>query len=181
MMEGLTRGLFLDFDGVLNSTQSTLMYWRRHGRTTIFTDERYLCPIACSNLTYLMETIPDLRIVVSSSWRLHNNLSELRSILYMACEITPDKILGVTPRLPYDPVTKHSPPRGEEIQAWLNENQTKTSMTDFMILDDDSDMAHLAKDHFLQTDSDVGLTIKDCRAVIQRLAPELSNDKKALW
>ena len=35
--------LFLDFDGVLNSIQSTLMYWMME-RECIFTNEDYMDP-----------------------------------------------------------------------------------------------------------------------------------------
>jgi hypothetical protein len=49
--------------------------------------------------------------------------------------------------------------RGEEIQAWLTENP---DVTQFVILDDDSDMAHLI-DHLVQTDHKVGLTAADVK------------------
>jgi hypothetical protein len=158
--------LFLDFDGVLNSTQSTLMHWQNQGRTLVYTDENCMSQECCSNLRYLMDTLPDLYIVVSSSWRLMYSPSELKTILQKLCHIPENRIIGTTPYLP-------NKQRGNEIQSWLDENESQGSelkyeIDDFMIIDDDSDMAHLKETNFLQTDGDLGFTIKDCRKLLER-------------
>lgn len=167
--------LFLDFDGVLNSQQSTKMHWRKNGKKTIFVNEDCFCPISCSNLLHIVEQVPELRIVVSSSWRLMHDLSELKSILKNTCGIEEHLILGTTPRLRRP--DGRSSQRGEEIQAWLDTN-TKVpegspllplwSVQDFVIVDDDSDMAHLRDTNFLQTDYMLGLTLHDANRIIKR-------------
>ena len=162
--------LFLDFDGVLNSMQSTRMHWQNQGRKCVFTNEDFMSPECCSNLRYLMDELQDVYIVISSSWRLMHDLSELKTILEMLCKIAPNRILGTTPYLA-------NKQRGEEIQDWLDENtkvpegstlMPKYQIDDFMIIDDDGDMAHLKATNFLQTDHDLGFTIKDCRKLIER-------------
>lgn len=169
--------LFLDFDGVLNSTQSTKMHWRNGGRQCLFVNEDHFCPLALSNLQFIMEQVPDLSIVISSSWRLMHPLEELQGFLLSKAGIDPSKVLGITPDLPHDPETGRSADRGLEVQAWLDENASvpegspllpRFAVQDFIIVDDDSDMAHLKTTNFLQTDHDLGLTIKDARTIIAR-------------
>lgn len=163
--------LFLDFDGVLNSEQSTLMHWRKGGKKGIFVTEEHMCPISCSNLQWLMDCCPDVNIVISSTWRVFNSLEELRKILLEHCGIAPERILGVTPNL------VPSVERGIEVQAWLDRHTTVPehsvlaptfTVSDFMIVDDEGDMAHLTDTNFVKTDYKLGLTINDARVLIER-------------
>ena len=56
--------LFLDIDGVLNSVQSTVLNYRKGDKSNKTLDE-----VACSNLQYVIECVPELKIVLSSTWR----------------------------------------------------------------------------------------------------------------
>jgi hypothetical protein len=67
--------------------------------------------------------------------------------------------------------------RGIEIQAWLDANANvpegsilmpKLTVEEFVIVDDDSDMAHLTESKLVQTDNDLGLTLKNAREIIKR-------------
>lgn len=86
--------IFLDFDGVLNSERSVLAYgktgWREAG----------LDPIAVLLMKKLSECAP-AEIVISSTWRDHFNVEELKQIL--ADKGWPDcPITGITPNLHRD-------------------------------------------------------------------------------
>jgi len=70
------------------------------------------------------------KIVVSSSWRLHNSVKEITE--YLVSKGFIGEIIDRTPRF-------SGKSRGTEIQAWLEDNE----VDNFVILDDDSDMDHL--------------------------------------
>lgn len=153
--------IFLDIDGVLNSVQSANMYYRMciktgkpFGRRAMREDE--FCPIACSNLRYILDEVPDVNIVVSSSWRIGRTLEELQTLLENI-GVPKEKVISKTPRLNTE--------RGIEIDSWLMSFAHKENL-EFVILDDDSDMAHL-KDKLIQTDFRTGLTWIEVEKVIE--------------
>lgn len=156
--------IFLDIDGVLNSVQSAHMYHRMwiqkdkpFGRRKMREDE--FCPIACSNLLCILDEVPDAKIVVSSSWRIGNTLEELQAILENI-GVPKDRVIDKTPVM-------RQCGRGIEIQQWLTDFAHKEHL-EFVILDDDSDMAHL-KDKLIQTDCCTGLTWIEVEKVITAL------------
>jgi hypothetical protein len=74
--------IFLDMDGVMNSMQSHYYYhdflgiehnWankfapEKDARFELYEDE--ICPMAICNLRHLLRDHPDIRIVISSTWR----------------------------------------------------------------------------------------------------------------
>lgn len=158
--------LFLDMDGVMNSHQSAIWYhemfnhnedwwadYRDNYNDQIFLIyEKQLCPLACSNLRNLLKKHPDVRIVISSTWRKfkakENN--DWFNALFQMFKIYPEnenRVIGCTPVLNKD--------RGYEIESWLN--QTDYEVEDFIILDDDSDMGpYLNTKHFIHVDGRVG-------------------------
>lgn len=164
--------LFLDIDGVLNSHQSR-HFWHNKRDQSKWENEMYeswkgtlfeylaqeFCPIAISNLEHIMREVPDLNIVVSSTWRKGNDVEALKKIFQ------PFKLISqaIIDRTPVDP--DHGP-RGVEIQQWLD----KTVGIDlkFVIVDDDGDMEHLM-DHLVQTDGKVGLDLNKAEEIIRRL------------
>ena len=162
--------LFLDIDGVLNSKQA-FKFWHHHRdqkrwenglehyKGTLF---QYLaqefCPICLSNLEWIMREVEDLRIVVSSTWRLGKTVEMLKEIFEFS-PIIANAILDKTPRLE-DRI------RGHEIQEWLDE-QAFARIEKFVIVDDDSDMDHLM-DRLVKTDNNVGLDYNKAREIIDR-------------
>jgi hypothetical protein len=134
--------IFLDIDGVLNSQ----VWMMTQPPTTNFL--RAVDPSAVK-LLYDLISRSGAVIVVSSTWRILNSLSNIRSILIEAGYPSPCPIIGKTPRLagtvtrPFDGhKIGDRLVRGHEIQNWL-EKQPAGSVESFVILDDDSDMAHL--------------------------------------
>lgn len=57
-------------------------------------------------------------------------------------------------------------PRGVEIAEYLTEH---SDITNYVILDDDSDMLLEQKDHFIQTDSYLGINEDDVEQAIKIL------------
>lgn len=146
--------LFLDIDGVLNSSR-----WAIHliVMTPVIdgSHSQMIDPSARSLLHYIHKKIP-FRIVVSSVWR---GLGEK----------TLSKIIG----LPVHGVTPHISPgiRGDEIKAWLEENGE--TATPYVILDDDSDMLEEQKPRFVQTKYENGLTLSDAEVVLSLMRMQI--------
>jgi len=152
--------IFLDMDGVMNSFQSA--YWYRNmlghkepdwvdyktTETTAFNNyEKQLCPLACSNLRHIMESHPDVKIIISSTWRAGRKPEFFNRLFKHFKIIKEDRVIGCTPRLNKE--------RGYEIQDWLT--KFEEDVEDFIILDDDGDMGPYCKTHhFVQTSCKTG-------------------------
>jgi len=150
--------LFLDFDGVLNSHQSCT-FWHNKRDQSKWENEMYsswtgtlkeylaheFCPIALSNMEELCRRIPELKIVVSSTWRLGETVESLKKILAPA-KLVSDAIIDVTPHFRWrggDEVN-----RGHEIKHWLDAHP---EVTDYVIVDDDRDMLESQLSNFVNT------------------------------
>jgi len=146
------RILFLDIDGVLNSWQS--IYWEI--RQDVRKKQESLCPIAMSNLDELLKKVPDLKIVISSTWRRHFTIAELQVIMTEQGFKSADRIIGATPT---DVPKKFSElmPRLREIRVWLAEHPevTQWCAVDDHDLGDDGE--ELAEGQVVYTDQHVGL------------------------
>ncbi len=169
--------LFLDIDGVLNSHQS-MHFWHNKRDQEKWENELYkswqgtlyeylaqeFCPIAISNLEQVMRKVPDLKIVVSSTWRKGNDVQALKEI-FMPFKLISNVIID---RTPVDP---DRGPRGLEIQQWLDEQKNHGKVNEqvekFVIVDDDGDMEHL-KVNLVQTDGKVGLDWNKAQEIIRR-------------
>jgi hypothetical protein len=135
--------LFLDFDGVLNSYHSP----RSNG--DIFS------PVSCLCLNQVLSLEPELKIVVSSAWRLHG-LEYVRRVL--------DKN-GIDPARVIDVTGREVGFRGYQIQCWLDRNP---GVENFVILDDESDMGSLMH-KLVKTRSFKGLTPEEVPLVVETL------------
>lgn len=149
-MENL-KLLFLDFDGVLNSTQSSYMFWwKEHGKKTFMNDFEDLCPIACSNLNNLLEKNKDLRVVISSTWRIFYEQHIFSEKMRDICPEIVGRIIGMTTKV--DMVN-----RGEEIKLWLKEHNAEN--LPFIIIDDmEVDEFPGLEDRLIHTDEHLGFT-----------------------
>lgn len=138
----LKRIIFLDIDGVVNTLQidtSPIPKSKYKEPKDGFyfdicneSDKRVSDRQAIMWLNKLCKTLK-ADIVISSTWRL-NSLSPEQA-LYNSGLALDINILGYTPWLP-------GQCRGDEIQAWLNDNLPNEDCA-IVILDDDSDMGHL--------------------------------------
>ena len=145
--------LFLDCDGVMNSIQSEI-YYENFGEGDKYSGK--FCPIAASNLKYLLDTLPDLNIVISSSWRL--NRMDILEDYFKEFNLPWNRVIGRTKWL--------RKARGIEIQDWLD-NHPAEQVEDFVILDDSNDMVHL-EIKLVQTSPKIGLTIIEAEQILKR-------------
>src|SRR5208283_4739445 len=106
--------LFLDIDGVLNSYN-----------TRNFGEE--LSPTPCKNLNLLLEKEPDLKIVISSSWRIWG-IDYMEKVFSKNGIKSACKIIDIT--------GNENGIRGHQIQCWLDRNP---GVTNFVIIDDSAD------------------------------------------
>lgn len=149
--------VFLDIDGVLNHHD----WWRRRGELPDDSSsfERYLHDLDPIAVGYLNEIVAatGAKVVISSAWRLHPSLSELRGLMKKAGFV--GDLIDKTPRIPA--------PRGREIQLWIDEAALKVDR--FVILDDDDDMEHLSE-HLIKTSMFHGLLPSHVEAAIAIMA-----------
>ncbi len=150
--------LFLDIDGVLNS-HSSATYWYYK---TIMSNkpfiriEHELDPMCVTNLEELFRRVPELKVVISSTWRIGETTASLK-VLFK--DLIPGLSARIIDRTISDP---KDGPRGYEIQVWLDENP---KVERYLILDDDSDMLEHQKPFFLKTSNRNGFTFTDmCKA-----------------
>ncbi len=147
--------IFLDFDGVLNSRKwfNSLQGRDKDDKLVLVETDDHLDPEAVELINKLVEQ-SGAQVVISSSWRILHSLDEstdtgkierpsLNEILEKAGARF--KAIDTTPRL-YEE-------RGIEIQTYLDYLKSKGEIVEsFVIIDDDSDMAHfLNTKHFIKT------------------------------
>lgn len=149
--------LFLDFDGVLNNQD---FFVRRHAvlmampvAERLRLSDQDLAPENLAELAFIAASVPEMKVVVSSTWRLGRSLGDLGRMLIQG-GLHPSRVIGVTPRI-------SEARRGVEIQKWLDggivAKEDLVSPVSIAILDDDSDMEHLMP-RLVKTDSKHGLT-----------------------
>jgi len=120
--------IFLDFDGVLNSAASFLVedkIRKKHKRKKMCKVQETLCHVCTSNFQYLLDKVPDAKIVISSTWREIYELDWLKDKL-AEYGIDSSRVIDITP-------SSFSGPRGREIFMWLEEHK---EVDKFVILDD---------------------------------------------
>lgn len=128
--------LFLDIDGVLNSTRTCVAF----GGYPIELEHINAFDQVAIRLIQRLCDAADVKVVLSSAWRLHYPYAQVARALGLP-------IIDKTPYL--------IGPRGMEINAWLSEHPL---VEQYAILDDDADMLPDQLPHFVRTDGNDGLT-----------------------
>jgi hypothetical protein len=134
--------LFLDIDGVLNSDE-----WHKTGYKSSIDD---LDP----NLVRKLNSL-DCEVVITSSWGCDNGQT-WKALRRKGFNL---KVIGYTERTNNDWTV-----RGNMIKKWLYDNCHNIDYQ-YAILDDDSDMLLEQKDHFVQTNSEIGVTDEDINKI----------------
>lgn len=153
--------IFLDIDGVLNcqvfyektvkeAKKSLKKEVKRNAIDRMLFYKKQIDPERITWLNHLC-TETNSVVVISSTWRKGNTFEELKNILAF-CGAT-FKIIDVTPSLPCRV-------RGCEIHDWWSKNGQ--TFSNYVIIDDDSDMLLNQTEHFFLTDSYSGLTPNTC-------------------
>jgi len=113
-------------------------------------------------------------IVVSSSWRIGQELADMREVINLHFGVN-GNVLGMTPRLTAKKISagprgqlEVSAERGDEIDCWLR-SAHPWPVESFVILDDEDDMGAL-KSHLVQTNFTGGLTMQHADRAIEILA-----------
>lgn len=150
--------LFLDIDGVLNSTTwagaRPIRGFMPPSSARMALDEERLDPACVARLRVLIERT-GASLVIISSWRHKMSVAEFSRMLALY-GVPGASVVGVTPDLPG--------PRGEEVRAWLAEHAPSAP---YAILDDDDDF--LDGQVLVRTDPDIGLTGADVEACVRAL------------
>lgn len=146
----MIKVLFLDIDGVLNTDRQ---HWhcQMNGITPVDEFGYEFVPKAVNNLTTILEET-DAEIVISSSWKFLG----LQTLQKMWKDRNlPSTILDITP---------DGKSKGSEIDEWLMECESQVNR--YAIIDDENDMLTKQQKHFVQTNSQFGITCKDAERVI---------------
>lgn len=139
--------IVLDFDGVLAPYNSS------------YVPEKF-SKSCVDNFNKILKAVPEAKIVVSSSWRLHG----IKYIKHMLDDngIDGSKVVGMTP----DGSSSHTfgSTREEHIHQYLVANK---NVKKFVIIDDDH--ADKLKDFWVKPNSHIGLTQSDVEEAIRIL------------
>lgn len=167
--------LFLDFDGVLNSKQHVLAVKDVPvpGADTLsdadlFTMKRETNANNMWVLGYILKQLPDLKIVISSSWRNFFDLEQFKEI-FKVYKLDETRIIDKTPK-------KMSSDRQHEIRMWLNEfEEINHKVPDWVALDDHiifDIMNDEEKAREFLTDGWVGVSMHDAFKIIEHFKPD---------
>ena len=147
--------IFLDIDGVLNHEA---FYKERYEK--VMDGEKLNHPYSeidsksVANLNSLIEET-NAKIVISSTWR-HSGIDYCKDVLEF--HGFKGEIIDITPNLRGQGCL-----RGNEILQWIRDNHKLVgdyyNFTEYVILDDDSDMLYWQRNNFLLIDRFVGLTM----------------------
>lgn len=146
--------LFLDLDGVVNHQE----FYRRRANDEVLKNLPYpLCefdPLVVNRINYILDETNNSKLVVSSSWRFDKHLQNIFDNVGFK-----HKIYDITPY-------GMGKCRGYEIQEWLNNHKDTTN---YVIIDDDSDILKEQRKHFIHTSELNGLTEKLTKKAIKIL------------
>lgn len=142
--------IFLDIDGVLNSIDSMVASYQ----LGLHSQEKTLDIVSIGLLMKLCKET-NAKIVISSTWRLGRTIDDFKSI-FSHYGWSDFPIVGMTGRGGIGSV------RGDEIQEWVDSND----VSNYVILDDDSDMLESQKLHFVHVSGVNGFRLKHlCHAL----------------
>lgn len=165
--------IFLDIDGVLVTTRTFLSAnghnWANFSDAAITKERKnQFDPIGCGILLRIIKDF-NCKIVISSTWRFNAVMSDqiqdgdeefqFKNLLFNNL-----KNSGLLPFIHPDwrTVDLHrfndKKVRGDEIQEWLNRHK---EVSNYAIIDDDSDMLDEQLPHFVYTHVDNGITAQN--------------------
>lgn len=143
-LEDDAKIVFLDIDGVLNSSVYADEYVEKHEDDP---DYHIWCdPVACQKVADFCEQ-NSAWLVISSSWRYTNDIQKTVDRL--------EEIKGFHPLIPYivGQTSRKGRTRGDQIKDFTD----TFGIQHYCIVDDDTDMRDDQLDHFVFVDSYYGL------------------------
>ena len=173
------RILFLDIDGVLNSEEYAKWCYTDDGKQYLAEGGDIFVDRNAVNLIKRLCDEHDVRIVISSSWRVISLSATIKSFEeYKDLKCLNKYIVGITPKYHSENLI-----RGDEINDFYNNIRhfdlcnydkfydrkyfSNKDFTDiiYCIVDDDTDMLRFQKCHFIKIDNRTGITEKDINKV----------------
>jgi hypothetical protein len=118
-------------------------------------------------LGYIMDQVPDLKIVISSAWRVFYNMEDFVE-LFKIFNLDGSRIIGKTPK-------KLSSERHTEIRMWVDDyTELHHKEVDFLAVDDHViwDLTSEFKEREVLTDPWVGATMHDAIKIIKHFRPD---------
>lgn len=160
------RYLFFDIDGVLNTIRYS-NYLIDNDEDEADEDGALFDPEAVNNLASIVEKIPDLRIIISSIWRLKGwewmqrlwkkrklpgAIYSFTPVLEVVCFVDKINRKDSTSVYPYGA-------RALEVNEWLRLYAVQNSLTyKYVILEDVNDFLVMQQEHVIITDPNFGIT-----------------------
>lgn len=158
------NAIFLDIDGVLNDQNSieTMYNALGHKQFHMLANAIGETPFNYKSCELIKKLIKETKsvVVLSSTWRLSEKSMETVE------DYIETKLYGRTPHLGL------SYARGKEIKAYLSRHP---EITNYVILDDDTDMLEEQKEHFVNVDGKLGFTKEDFDKCVVILNEEVDN------
>lgn len=179
MSKKIEKYLFLDIDGVLN-TNRYIEYLYDNGDDDYDEDGYFFDPEAVKNLKHILDSVPDTKLVISSSWRFKgwdwmNQLWKKRQLPGTIYSMTPglEKVLFAS-KVPGQNNSYSLYPygsRGIEINEWLRHNASQDPLLyRYAIIDDDTcDFLLIQKDYLISTKPWDGITKEVAAKTIELL------------
>ena len=160
------RYLFLDIDGVLNTIRYS-NFLVDHHEDEVDEDGALFDPEAVNNLVCIIENVVDLRIIISSTWRLKGwewmqrlwkkrklpgAIYSFTPVLEVVCFVDKINRKDSTSVYPYGT-------RALEVNEWLRLYAGQNSLTyKYVILDDVNDFLVMQQEHVIIIDPNFGIT-----------------------
>ena len=157
----MKRIIFLDIDGVMNSSATALKYgfggWFQE--TDVATRHNVLWgQDLVHNLKYIVEQT-GAEIVISSTWRLSFSVDKFKEMF----------AIYYWPDAPVIDKTVELKNRGLEVNEWLSRHQVSS----YVILDDNNWFLTEQQTRFVQTSIDDGLTLDHAKRAVEILSQDL--------
>lgn len=173
----LQRYLFLDIDGVLNTMRYS-DYLIDNDEDEVDEDGALFDPEAVNNLAYIIEKVPDVKIIISSTWRLKGwewmlrlwkkrklpgTIFSFTPVLEVVCFVDKINRKDSTSVYPYGT-------RALEVNEWLRLYTGQNPLSyKYVILDDFNDFLVMQQEHVIITDPIVGITKETVVKVLEKL------------
>ncbi len=160
------RYIFLDIDGVLNTINYS-DYLINHHEEDTDEDGALFDPDAVKNLADIISKIPDVKIIISSTWRFKGwdwmiKLWKKRNLPGSIYDFTPGleftRFVDVIHKTYSESVFPYGT-RGLEIGEWLRLHAPRNPLLyKYVILDDCDDFPSFYIGHLVQTNQNTGIT-----------------------
>lgn len=106
---------------------------------------------SCKSLSQLISEL-DLKIVISSDWRRHYSIDDLK-MMFAFYKIQPESIIGCTEKMPWGGGMERE--RMGEIGAWVEKWEAENGERLHWVAVDDMDMSGLGELHYVYTNDGI--------------------------